>query len=209
MEVTALDAKHVTAVRVTQKDCDAREKEPTNSATCTGVPVALERNGSFVRPKVALPDGARVQILARGKHVSMFLGGPDADENKLWVLEDFTVRKSPAAKTAPAWNGVSVTSATVKKPISQCDAAGPTIELAIKPAAKVSLDNTFLLVWLKKPDLKAAPSFEYIVSHHENKAMLAHGHTTSLLSMPARIWVSLADGDGNVGTPVEIEIKQP
>jgi hypothetical protein len=156
---------------------------------CKGTAVAVDRTGNYLRPKTALPAGARIQVTSKGK-----------------LLDDVTITKDPAAPL-PAWDGVTQKSAG-KETNAMCSQDGPVVRLAIKPT-KASLDAAVLLVYLTKPDPKlplANLARIYSLGGGGGEVTLDNslGEAKWLTTVPKQLWVMLADGEGNVGPVIAL-----
>jgi hypothetical protein len=171
-------------VNVTRVSANCIEK-----TICKGAAVAVERVGSFLRPKAALPDGARIQVTHDGK-----------------LLADATIVKAPAAPL-PAWDGISFVSAKHEKE-GLCSPAGPVVRLAVKPT-KASLEHAVLLVYTSKPDPKRPlEGLRTIFGLGAGNGQLEIGNGYAqpdlFKDVPKQIFVMLADGDGNVGPVITL-----
>jgi hypothetical protein len=171
-------------VTVTRVPASCKDK-----TICNGTAVAVDRTGDFLRPKAALPDGARVQVT---------MGTT--------LLADVTVATG-AAPPLPAWDGVTLVSAKHEKE-GLCSPAGPVVRLKVKPT-KASLDGAWLLVYLDKPDPKQPMTklaFVVGLGGGDKEIELGNGLGMKpwLTAVPKQIWVTLADGEGNVGPAIRL-----
>ncbi len=155
---------------------------------CKGAAVAVERVGTFLRPKAALPDGARIQVTMGNK-----------------LLADATVVSTRVAPL-PAWDGISFVSAKEEKE-GMCSPAGPVVRLAVKPT-KASLEQAVLLVYTSKPDpKKPLDGLKTAFNLSGNGAIeIGNGYANPDLfkGVPKQIFVMLADNDGNVGPVITL-----
>ncbi len=158
---------------------------------CKGTPVEVERVGTFVRPKAALPDGARIQITHDGK-----------------LLDDATIGRAAiatGASTLPAWDGIEWISAKQEKE-GMCSPAGPVVRLKVKPT-KASLADAYLLVYTTKPDPAkplAGLSTMFSLMSSEIEIGNGYGNPNLFKDVPKQIFVRLADGDGNLGPVITL-----
>jgi hypothetical protein len=172
------------AVAVTQVAATCAE-----GTVCKGTAVAVDRSGNYLRPKAPLVDGARIQITAKGK-----------------LLADVTVAKG-TAQPLPAWDGIKLKSAGEESE-GLCSKAGPTMRLAVQPT-KASLDAAVLLVYLEQPDPKqplAKLAGIYGLGGGSGEITLNNrlGEKPWLSTVPKKIWVRLADGEGNAGPVIAL-----
>jgi len=157
---------------------------------CAGRAIPFDRIGRYLRPKKPLADGTRIQLSAGAK-----------------LLVDTAI--SSEVRILPAWNGIKLASAK-REAEGLCSPAGPVIRLKLEPV-QVDLDDAVLLVYLSKPDpKKPAAKLARIIGlgggGREVSLFNGLGEKAWLTSIPATIWVSLADGDGHVGPPIAIKI---
>lgn len=155
---------------------------------CKGTPIAVDTFAHFLRPKTALPDGARFQVTHDGK-----------------LLADVTVGSTPAS--LPAWSGIAWVSAKQEKE-GLCSPAGPVVRLKVKPT-KADLADAYLLVYTKKPDAAKplaglATMFALGIGNGEIEIGNGFGAPNLLPDVPKQLWVRLADGDGNVGPVITL-----
>jgi hypothetical protein len=159
------------------------------SLICTGTSVAFDRHGTWLRPRAELPAGARVQVILGGKR----------------LLAETLISKAPAT-ALPVWNGIELVRIAPKTK-SMCAAAGPEIELRIKPT-KAALDHTVGLFYLTKPDPKAPHkdllTIEMFGSGADISLTNEWNRTWLEAGGPAELWVILADDHGNVGAPIKL-----
>lgn len=163
-------------------------KEPCASGKlCPGTTVPYQRYRNFVRPRSALPDGARFQV-AKGNR----------------LLVEATVGGSATA--LPEWAGIDLVSAK-DEPAGLCSPAGPKMRLKVRDTA-ATLDGAVLLVWLRKPNL-ASPAQGLVQvlalgSDPELGVGNQLGAAPIFRKVPNHLWVAIADGDGRVGTPTRL-----
>jgi hypothetical protein len=153
---------------------------------CKGTPVEVERVGTFLRPKAALPDGARIQITHDGK-----------------LLADATIATGTSA--LPAWDGIEWVSAKQEKE-GLCSPAGPVVRLKVKPT-KAKLDDAYLLVYTSKPDpAKPLAGLSTMFALYTADIEIGNGFGTPDLfkGVPKQIFVRLADGEGNLGPVIKL-----
>jgi hypothetical protein len=156
---------------------------------CKGAAIAVDRVGTFMRPKAALPDGARIQVTMGSK-----------------LLADATIVSTPVAPL-PAWDGIAWVSAKQEKE-GLCSPAGPVVRLAVKPT-KANLEQAVLLVYTAKPDPKKpldGLKTAFNVGAGSGNIEIGNGFATPDLfkGVPKRIFVMLADNDGNVGPVITL-----
>ena len=165
-------------------------KCPMGTLCKKGKAVPFARAGNFVRPKQALPNGARVQV-AKGKD----------------VLLDFVVTSDAAKSELPAWEG-TLPPKTTTVVAGKCSPAGAQITLPVKPT-KADLTDAVLLVYLRKPDAKRPePGIAAIYKLGSEPSVTLQGSIGDewLANKPATIWIALADGDGHIGPAVELAL---
>lgn len=151
---------------------------------CKGTPVEIEQVGTFVRPKAALPDGARIQITHDGK-----------------LLDDVTIKTG--ASTLPAWDGVEWISAKEEKE-GLCSPAGPVVRLKVKPT-KADLSDAYLLVYTAKPDAaKPLAGTMFSMTSPEIEIGNGFGNPKLFSGVPKQLWIRLADGEGNLGPVIKL-----
>ena len=157
-------------------------------AICAGgTSVAVERSGAFLRPKQPLASGARVQLV-QGKS----------------LLADFVVTADDPAPALPAWAGTDgATGGRIAEGL--CNPPGTLITVPIK-RTQANLDDAVALVYFTRPDAKA-PHRKLAAIYrlgHEPEISLRNnqGETWMPRTLPARVWIALADNDGHVGPAV-------
>ncbi len=156
---------------------------------CKGTPIAVEHVGRYMRPKVALRDGARFQITHDGK-----------------LLADTTVR---VGKTAlPAGNGIALVSAK-HEPAGLCSLPGVVVRLKVKPT-KAALDDAYLLVYRTRP-LAAKPleglAGLFVLGQGNGEIVMGNfmGGLQIFDFVPKQVFVRLADGEGNLGPVITLQ----
>jgi hypothetical protein len=155
---------------------------------CQGTSVEYEQVGKFLRPKAALPDGARIQITHDGK-----------------LLDDVTITSNPLS--LPKWAGVKWVSAKEEKE-GLCSPAGPVVRLEVKPTM-ANLADAYLLVYTTKPD-PAKPLHGLVtmfaLGAGTDKIEIGNGFGTPdvFKTVPKQIFVRLADGEGNFGPVITL-----
>jgi hypothetical protein len=151
---------------------------------CKGTTIAVDQTGNYLRPKAALPDGARVQVTMGTK-----------------LIGDFTVTAKKSA-APPAWNTIKWVSAAQDKD-DLCAPAGPVVRLTAQPPA----EDRWVLVYLDKPDAdQPMAKLATVVPMHNGNVELRNGlgQTPWMPKLPKQIWVRLADGEGNLGPVVQL-----
>jgi hypothetical protein len=153
-----------------------------------GTIVPVDRVGNYVRPKKALPDGARIQITQGAK-----------------LLTEITL--SSEERILPAWSGIKLVSAA-REAEGLCSPAGPVVRLRLEPTT-VDLDDAVLLVYLSKPDRKKPHAkLARIIGlgggGRDITMFNGLGEKAWLTGLPKQLWVAIADGDGHVGPAIKI-----
>lgn len=158
---------------------------PRKKCSADPDPIAIDRDGAFLRPRKPLPSGARVWVLAGDK-----------------ALETFTVTSDPA-KQLPAWSGMTRPVLTSGRE-GLCAPSGPVVTSTLMPT-KADLSDAVLLVYTQKPDPKRPYGrLAAIYSLDGPELELRNGlGNIWMAKKPARLWTALSDGDGNVGPIVE------
>lgn len=157
---------------------------------CPGpTPVAIDRDGAFIRPRELLPAGATIWVQLGDGHARK-------------TLETFQVSSSDP-KQLPAWSGMTKPIATTGRE-GLCSPAGPLVRTKVLPT-KADLSDAVLLVYTKKPDPKrphAGLGAIYLLGVGE---LELHNNLGDIwmAKKPKRLWTAIADGDGNVGPIVE------
>ena len=158
----------------------------STGVVCKGTPVPFDRFGGFIRPTAPLPKADRLQVTMGGR-----------------LLAEASMQPA-TSKPLPEWNGVEWVSAG-NDTAGLCSPEGPTVRLRVRPTDQ-NLDGAVLLVWLRKPN-PAAPARGLtqvlaVGTGPDLRVGNQLGARPILRNIPRRLWVAIADAEGNVGTPM-------